>query len=173
MSTATRTDAHCSRGCFDDRDCPGTGHCVSFDGGTASCFQTCITSAICEIGWACTDLSDGSSVCLPGAGSPPPPPGIPPYNTCSPPGSIGGCSEESDGCAAVSIDGVTGAFCTNNCASSSECPLYSLGFQGVCLRFGSNPSICFESCVTDDDCLLGYSCKPPDVGLQPVCLPTG
>lgn len=170
VSNGSASDRHCTRSCVTDGDCPGTGHCVDFGSG-GTCFQTCITDGICEFGWACNDLSDGSSVCLPGESTGPTP--IPPYELCSSPGTTDNCSTETDGCAGISIDGVSANICTSSCTSSSQCPLDSRGGLGECIALDGVNFICLERCRDDGDCLTGFSCKPPAPGLVPLCLPTG
>ncbi|MDQ3033135.1 MAG: hypothetical protein M3Y87_12005 [Myxococcota bacterium] len=167
------TDSQCTRDCINDLDCPGSGHCVSFDGASSFCYQTCLTSSICEIGWGCTDLSDGSAVCLPGSGTPIVT-GIPPYNECTPGVSPDECSTLSEGCFGITVDGVTAGVCTSGCSSASTCPSTPSGLAGQCIAFSGSPSICFEGCIDSGDCLTGFACKSSladGTTFPPICLP--
>lgn len=168
VANGSFSDSHCSRSCIDDLDCPGTGHCVNF-GGDRTCFQSCITDAICEPGWSCHDLSDGSSVCLPGESAGPTP--IAPYDACASPGTVDNCSTETDGCAGIFLDGSSGNICTSSCFDSSDCPRDSRGVRGECVALDGENFLCLERCSSHGDCLTGFSCRPPDVGFDPLCLP--
>lgn len=174
VTNGSITDSQCTRGCTDDLDCPGTGHCVSFDGVSSWCYQTCITSAICEPGWGCSDLSDGSAVCLPGTGTPPPT-GIPPYFECAPGGSPP-CDTFSDGCFTISVDGASRGMCTSTCTSDASCPRDEMGALASCLSFdGGGTFSCFHACATSGDCPTGFACKSSladGTTFPPICLPT-
>ncbi|WP_157069444.1 hypothetical protein [Sandaracinus amylolyticus] len=174
ITNGSDTGSQCTRECADDLDCPGSGHCVSFDGSNFFCYELCTTNASCESNWGCTDLSDGSAVCLPGDGTPPPPPGIPPYNECPFGANPDQCSEVSQGCFQIAVDGTTAAgVCTSECTSSAQCPVTPSGLQGTCVEYFGSPRICFESCIDDNDCLEGFNCKPIAAGeSQRICLPT-
>jgi hypothetical protein len=172
VTNGSFTDSQCTPTCIDDLDCPGTGHCVSFDGVNSHCYQTCITSGICEPGWGCSDLSDGSAVCLPGTGTPTDP-GIPAYNECTP-GSTGECTASVDGCFTIDADGAVAGVCTSTCSSSRACPVTAGGLVGECIAFDGVNFTCFEACDTSADCLTGFACKnslADGTTFPPICLP--
>lgn len=151
------TDGQCTRSCINDRDCPGAGHCVSFDGVNSYCYEMCVSNSACEPAWGCTELSDLSSVCLPGRGTPAPT-GIPAYNLCNPRNDA--CDSSVEGCFTIRLDGVAASVCTSSCATSASCPFTERGLPGECLSFDSGTTFtCFEACRTSGDCLSGFACK--------------
>lgn len=171
VSTEERTDSQCTRSCVDDLDCPGSGHCVTFPGSAPFCYQTCITSGICDFGWGCTDLSDGSAVCLPGSGSTVDP-GIPAYNECNP--ADDRCTTSVEGCFTFNVDGVVAGVCTSSCSTAAECPTTAGGLAGACISFSGGGFTCFESCIDSSDCLEGFACKSSLADgstFPPICLP--
>ena len=177
VSSPTDTRAMCTRSCVTSSDCPGTGQCLSFDGGSSfQCFQGCASSATCDFGWTCQSTTGGVSfppVCLPGFASGPPP-GVPPYDECTV-GSTAECSTESQGCFGITVDGATRGICTSSCSSDASCPLDSRGLNGTCLSFdGGRAFTCFETCRTSADCASGFACKSQTAdgtSFPPICVP--
>ncbi|MDQ3037639.1 MAG: hypothetical protein M3Y87_34920 [Myxococcota bacterium] len=63
----------CTTECRDALDCPRDargqlGQCIAFPGGPFTCFESCIDSADCAAGWACTTSAGGDTfppICLP------------------------------------------------------------------------------------------------------------
>ncbi len=162
VSSPTDTRGMCTRACLSDSECPGTGRCLSFDGGSNfTCFQGCVTSNTCDFGWTCQNSAGGSTfppVCLPGSPSGPPP-GVPAYDECTL-GSTAECSVESQGCFGITVDGATRGVCTSSCSSDSTCPLDARGSNGRCLSFdGGRNFTCFEGCFSAADCAAGFACK--------------
>ncbi len=172
ISNAGLRDNQCTRSCLDDFDCPGSGHCVSFDGIESFCYQRCVTNSACEWGWGCTDLSDGSAVCLPGSGTPAPT-GIPAYNECDP--SADTCVSSVEGCFTIQVDRVAAGVCTSSCVTADTCPITANGLSGECISFDSGRNYtCFEACRDSNDCLEGFACKSSlatGERFPPVCLP--
>ncbi|WP_236604113.1 hypothetical protein [Sandaracinus amylolyticus] len=156
----------CTRSCSSDASCPNGGVCES-----GICLEPCVGNAMCDAGWGCTTVSGGGGACLPGSGDPP---GIPPYNGCPFGANPDQCSELTQGCFQFEVDGVAAGVCTSECDSVADCPITPSGRPGTCVQYSGSPRVCFETCVNDDECLVGFSCKPIVAGeAQRICLPTG
>jgi hypothetical protein len=166
ITTAELTASECTRACVSDDECPGGGRCVSVDGASTFCQLTCVTSNVCEQGWACTARTDGRDVCLPGTRVPFDP--VPPYHPCTP-GSDDECSEDLHGCFTLDTDSAL-AICTSTCSFERPCP-----DDGECVALDRVDYTCFASCATDPaTCLAGFSCRtslPDGTTFPAACIP--
>jgi hypothetical protein len=73
VSVDGATAGLCTTECVDSLDCPFDvrgvqGECIAFPGAPFTCFESCLDSSDCAVGWACTTSAGGSSfppICLP------------------------------------------------------------------------------------------------------------
>jgi hypothetical protein len=170
------SDSFCSNGCGSDAECPtGTngsrGGCYDVMGsGAFICYERCTDNFDCAPGFACTATSDGGTICLPGAGGPPPPPN---YDSCL---TVADCNASADNCYTISVGGGSGNMCSNTCASDADCPLSFNGDSGACYDvMGSGVFLCYERCGFSSDCQSGFGCNTtfdPGTGVaDAICLP--
>ncbi len=128
---------YCSRYCVNDKDCPEKSKCVG---------NVCVAD--------CSNCTREGYEC------------ISEKNYCVAKMEIGNsCSGDSDcptnKCLSYSGDKFKGGYCTMECESGSDCPLYS---GGLCVDFeGGEKStmVCADSCANDKDCRTSekYACR--------------
>ncbi len=109
--------------------------------------------------------SVGVSSGVPGGDPSPPAPTQDTYDACS---SDTECV--TDQCWDVTVDyadgTVTDSMCTYGCSDDLECD-----YDGLCLRISSEPPLCYQQCLDDLDCIVGFACVADGFGYDPICLP--
>jgi len=188
-----RSGNQCSSFCANESECAPingfAGACYMLsddpDFRNFTCYARCNTSAECDFGQKCVEVTGDAgpdAICLPAAGAPPPPPPPPPpvSQTYDP------CIDTSD-CLATDICvrvittdsfGVLrdGQQCSNFCANDGECTAIN-GFGGACYMISSDPDFlnftCFARCNSDAECDFTQDCVEVTgpAGPDAICLP--